>query len=242
MATRTANDLVMAVGRTLGLFHPGETPAASDSSVILGAIQDLLAEWADGGLLVPYEVTEGINLIVSQVSYTVGESGSPSLDTVKPELITGAYVRSGGYDYPVEIIDKKAYDAILNKTLAGRPDKIYVAYTAPNITIYTYPVPDATDVLYITSKKTMTEPVNLTDDLTETLNIPRNYFNALRYNVAVDVAPMFNMEPSATVASRAIMTKRTIISLNVARNSGPVALEVSAMSDHPTGNILTGWS
>ena len=243
MATnRTVSDLIRAVVNVLGLYAPSEALIADDQSVILDAIQDLLAEWSDAGLIVPCLTTEPVTLVVAKASYTIGQSGSPDLNTVRPENIIGAYVRSGTTDNSVEIIGKTAYDAISDKTSAGRPDKLYPSYSAPNMTIYLYPVPDAIESLYITSHKPFTEPTLYSEQLLNTTGIPRNYYNALKFNVALDVAPIFNQQAPALVTARAMQTKRTIINLNAARRTEAVGMDVAAMdgSSSGGGNIMTG--
>ena len=224
--TRTALDLITAALQTLGVYGATETLSAEDAHLGLETLQDMIAEWSDGGLTIPCTVTEAITLVVGQVAYTVGENGVPSLFTVRPEQIVGAFVRdSGNYDYFVEIIGERAYNSLQNKSgISGRPDRLFAKYSAPNITVYVYPEPDAAESLYITSVKSFTEPTAYTEELLDTTTIPRNFYNALKWNLAMELSTPFQREITPLIAKRARDTKKSIINLNMARTVEPVDL------------------
>jgi len=230
MATaRTVTQLLQSALKVLGVYAPGETPAAEDLATAKMALQDLLAEWSDGGLVVPSIVWEAITLVVDQNSYTVGENGSPDLSTVRPEQIIGAFVRdSSNYDYPVTIIGERAYRVITAKSgSSGRPDKLWYNPTAPNGTIYVYLKPSSTDSLYICSIKPFKEPSSLTESLLNTTEIPRNYHNALKWNLALELCAEFGKIPSALMLMRSGQTYNKIISLNAARRVQPAEIEIA---------------
>jgi len=223
---RTVREVIEGALRKIGAIAAGETPTAEDMAAGLSVLQDLLAEWSDGGLVVPSTVLEAITLVIGQNSYTVGQNGVPSLNTVRPEQITEAFVKSGGYDYPVTIIGEKAYQGFLNKTTQGRPDKLWYNATAPNGTIYVYYTPDTGYELWISSIKPFTEPTALAENLLNTTGIPRNYHNPLVWNLAVDLAPEFGLEASPTAIARAVQGYSMIVSLNAARRVQPAYLEI----------------
>lgn len=239
MATvRTARNVIDDALRTIGVFAPGETPPAADTQTGLDYLQNLLAEWSDGGLVVPITVTEAVTLVVAQASYTIGESGSPGLNTVRPEHIIHAYVRRGGVDYLVDIIGAREYNSLPDKDTAGLPEYLFPLYAAPNMTIYLYPVPDAADSLYITSRKTFTEPTTLTEAILNTTGLPRNYYNALKFNLALELAPEYGVTPNAFIIGRAIETLSTLKALSLARTVEAVELDI--MPGHRRFNIMEG--
>ena len=223
---RTVREVIEGALRKTGAIAAGETPTAEDMAAGLSGLQDLLAEWSDGGLVVPCTVSEVITLVIGQSSYTVGEFAGADLATVRPEQIIEAFVKSGGHDYPVEIIGEKAYQGILNKSNQGRPDKLWYNATAPNGTIYVYYTPDAGDALWISSIKPFTEPTALAEELLDTTGIPRNYHNPLVWNLALDLAPEFGLEASPTAVARAVQGYSMIVSLNAARRVQPAYLEL----------------
>jgi len=230
MATaRTVLQLISDALSLAGHYAPGEPIAAEDSDLALRLLQDLLAEWAGQTLTVPCLVLEAITLAAAKNSYSVGEAAGADLSTVRPEQIVGAFVRdSSNHDYSVSIIGERAYRLLEEKTArTGRPEWIWPNYTAPNMTIYTYPTPDAIEALSIQSIKTLTEPTTLVQDLLATVSIPRVYHNALKFNLAVDLAPHYDKQLSPLTVARATQTLRTIKSLNIARRVEAANIEIT---------------
>jgi len=62
MATeRSVTELIQSALRVIGVLAPGKTASAADMATALDALQDMLAEWGDGGLAVPAITTEAIS-------------------------------------------------------------------------------------------------------------------------------------------------------------------------------------
>lgn len=239
MATsRTVRELIEGSLRLVGAVAQGETPAAEDVNTALETLQDLLAEWGDGGLVINCIVNEAVTLIIDQASYTIGENGASDLNTVRPEQIIGAFIRSGSYDYPVEIIGAKAYRDILHKSTSKRPKYLWYNATAPNGTIYVWGTPSAADALWITSIKPFTEPATLPEDLLNTTEIPRNYHNALKWNMALDLCPEYGKIASQVIIARAKISYDKIVSLNAARRVQPVNIEVTTGGGNNNSDLI----
>ena len=236
MATvRTVRQLIDGALRLVGIYEVGETTRAEDTTRALQVLQDLLAEEA-GSLFVPIIVYQGITLVASQATYTVGENGSPDLNTQRPEQIVGAFVRdSGDVDHPVAIIGEQQYKKIPDKTASGRPEYIWYNPTVPNGIIYCYYVPDAAETLYIDSRKTLPEPTTLTENLLNTTGIARNYHNPLKWMLAMELCGEYGREPSKLIVSKNNSSKTKIIELNMARSVQPVNLEIGVKGFPATG-------
>jgi hypothetical protein len=226
--TRTVLDLLTASLQAMGAIAVGETPSAEDVGLAMETLQDLLGEWSDGGLMVPCLVTDTVVLTPGLAVYTWGESGAPHITTARPEQVMGAYIRdSGGDDFPVDIIGESAYRTLTNKSATtGRPDRLYPKYSAPNATLSLFPMPDAAETLYIVSSKVFIEPSLYVDNLVNTSQLPRNYFNPLKWNLALELCPAFTREPTPLMLKRAMDGKSAIRKLNMARSVEPVALGV----------------
>lgn len=229
MANRTVNDLVRAVLRKNGVYNPAETPTAADTSTTLEAIQDLLAEWSGEGLMVPAVTQESFTLIPGQATYTVGKEGSPTLNTVRPVQITSFFVRDhGNYDFVGRIIGERGYNQLLAKfNLRGRPDRLWPQFTVPNVTFHVYPVPVVAESLHFSAIKPFNEPTELVEDLLNTTEIPREFYTALMWNVACDIAPEFTKEPTQYMLRRAELTKTRVWSSNLAVRIEPARLEIA---------------
>lgn len=242
MATaRTVRDLITASLVKLGVYGAGETVSAEDMQHGLDALQDLLAEWSDGGLMVPSVVQEAITLVVGQESYAVGENGSPDLDTVRPEQITGAFVRdSSDYDHPVKIISERGYQLFIDKSgSTARPSRLWYNPTAPNGTVYVWPPPSAAEALWISSIKPFTEPSSLTQNMLNDVYVPRNYYNPVKWNLTLEMAEDFGRPVTPTMIGRAQQGYNQIQSLTAARRVQPAQLEVDRISAERY-SILTG--
>ena len=192
MATsRTINRLINSI--TQLYKGAGVTLPAQDTQALLEMIQDRLAEWS-GHINIPVVTTEYFAMVSGTSSYTIGENGTPTKDTARPNTIVGAYVRQSNYDYPVQIITEYAYRNIHDKTTTGRPEQLYPDYSTPNVTVYLYPVPDTTDSLYFASIKDFTEPSSIGDDTFNTLQLTGTVYNALKWRVALDAASILTEE------------------------------------------------
>lgn len=244
MATdRTVRQLIEAALRKAGVAVPGETIAGDDIQTALEEFQDLLAEWGTAGLLVPFSTWEAITLVIGQANYTVGENGSPDLNTVRPEEIMGAFVRDASdYDHPVVIIGQEQYRSFTDKDNAtSRPTALWYNPTAPNGTVYVVPAPASAEDLYICGLKPLEEPSELTDNLLDDLSIPRNYYNPLKWTLCVELCPEYGREPTMTMMKRAMEGIDTIKRMNAARRQEPVQLDVAALGSGRYNITTRNW-
>ena len=227
MATeRTVRELIEGALRKIGVLAMGETLDTVEAKTALEVLQDIIAA-KSGSLFVPIVSQEAITLVIAQGSYTIGEDGSPDLETQRPEKIIDVWVRdSGNYDHPVDIIDEWNYNAIPSKTMPGRPDRVWYNPTAPNGTLYAYPVPDAAESLYISSIKSLTEPTALTEDLLNDVYIPRRYHSPLQWMLALELCPEYGKSADAVVIAKAAQGERDLESLNVARSIKAAVIEI----------------
>jgi hypothetical protein len=237
---RTVRELIEGSLRVVGAFAVGETPGAADTSTALKVLQDLIAERA-GNMFVPCMVREAITLVVGQASYTVGEEATADLSTARPEQIIEAWVRdTSDYDYPVKVIDDRNYNAIRDKTMSGRPDRLFYSPTSPNGTAYVYPVPDAVESLYIYSIKSFTEPTILTQKLLDDVSIPRNYHNPLKWMLAEELSPEYGRPLSVQIMVKVRQAEGDIKALNLARTMRPAIIE-PATNNRSTGTSILNY-
>jgi hypothetical protein len=136
----------------------------------------------------------------------------------------------------VELIGEREYRLLLDKTTSGRPDKLWVNYTAPNVKFNLHPSPDAVYSLYFVSIKSFTEPTALTTDLLNTSLIPRHFYSALKWNLAAEIGPYFEKLPNEWMLRRAMVTKNQLINLNLANLLEPTRLEITG--SRSDGNIF----
>jgi len=240
MAARTVREVIEGALRLVGAIAQGEPPAPEDVNTGLKILQDLIAEWGDGGLVVPSVVKETFNLAPVTNSYTIGKIGAPDFDTICPEQIIGAFIRVANHDYPITIIGEGAYRNISNKSTSGRPTKLWYNPTAPLGTIYLWMTPSAIEALWITSVKPFAIPAGLAEKLFDTTEIPRNYHNAIKWNLALDLCPEYGKTASQVIIGRAKITYDKIVSLNAARRVEPVSVDVLTGSGNNNRDLIGG--
>jgi len=87
---------------------------------------------------------------------------------------------------------------------------MWVNMTHPDVTMYLYPVPTRLLEFHIISVLELSEPATLDT----TLAFPPGYLRAFRYNLAMELAPEFGVEPSPQVQRIAMTSKRNLKRIN----------------------------
>ena len=210
----------------LGVYSIGQTPSAEDTNLAKFTLERLFEELTEDKLIIPYETTDTLTLVTGQHSYTIGQSGTPDLNTVRPDSIKKAILRSGSIDYTLDIIALDQYREEPLKSSDSMPYEIAYNPTLPNGVLYFYPTPSQADTVYITSKKPYTTFSDLSDDMTTDLLIPSSYFNFLTYKLALLLSPHYNVEPNVVtlITNLSVSTENKIKNRNAAREIRPVSI------------------
>ncbi len=217
----TVQELLKAALRVIGVVAPGETPTDAELQDAREALNLMLESWSDERLIIYFTTREIFTLTAGDADYSIGDGAD--FDTTRPEKIQGAFIRdSDSIDHPVEIIGESKYREISLKSTQARPDQLWYNPTTPNGTIYLYPVPDSAEDLYLDSLKPLTEFTNLTAEI----EFPGAYKEALKWNLALRLAPEYGKSASQEVIALANSARRKIKALNAANQVEPVELEV----------------
>lgn len=220
----TVQDLIKSSLRKLGVIASGETPSTAELADALSALQSMLRLWASKQINVYATTDESVTLTGGQASYSWGTTGN--ITTSRASTVLSAYIRdTNNYDAYIEIIDKKMYDATVNKSATGRPQYLYYKPSYPLGYIYLYPAPDIAYTLFIESLKPFTETSSF-DAITSTFNFPPNYEEPIIYNLAVRLAPEFGKTISQELAAVASASYDTLINLNSDNQVNSVALNI----------------
>ncbi len=211
----TALDIITSALRLLGAIAQGEAASSEDAMDGMLALNMMLDNWAARRLLTPSLTTESFPIGPNpKASYAIGP-GAADFNTTKPEEVIDAYVRDvSGFDYPLDAMTLEEYDSLPDKsTLAGLPLRFRydpVGPQSPIGLVYLYPLAGLPYTLFIDSLKPFSEFVSLTD----TVEFPAAYARAMKYNLAMDLAPEYGvaLAPEAIAAARESL--RTIRNLN----------------------------
>jgi len=175
---------------SLKVVGEGQTITTSRYDLGVRMLNQLLSSWSKD-FIVPNFVIEELTLPTSAQSYLIG-SGS-TLDTVRPEsIISAQYVTGDSTYYPLDIVtDPEIYGEVPVKNTGGIPTFIYYNPTYPNGTIYFNFKPAIGSKLALTSSKAFTQAT----DSTTVWDGPLEYERLLRFGIAVELAPMFTVDP-----------------------------------------------
>ena len=194
----TVLDLIKSSLRLLGVLAAGETPDSAMSNDANSILTLLLEEWQNEGLVSLTE-QQSFSVTSGTLNYTIG-SGE-TWDGNKPLDILAATLRdSDGYDTDLKIIGEKEYLAIHDKDLSAKSTKLFYLPSNSTGTVYLYGQPDANYTIILLSQAAFT----IYEDLNTTINLPSGYLQALRYNLAVEIAPEYEKTPSDWIVRQSI--------------------------------------
>jgi hypothetical protein len=225
----TALDLITGAGRLIGVVRKGETLAADEAQDALLSLNEMIESWANNGLLVVADTEETFS-VTSALSYTIG--AGQTLNTARPLNITQAYFTIGNLDYPLIMIDDQQYNDIVLKDI-GTSIPQYINYSPefPYGKIRLYP--QASGTLFIASQKALTGFAALST----TVSLPPGWTRALRYNLAIEMAPEFGVATPPEVIAMAKQSKGEI-ALAIAKTRPIKPLD----NRDGWGNIYNGWN
>lgn len=232
----TARDIITGAARLLGVLRKGEALDADEAADGLSALNALIASWSSGALMGLSRTRDALTLVTASATYAIGTG--QTLNTRAPRMILSATISNGGIDYPASIITDEEYENIALKSVGGgitcylNYNRDYVTDTG---TIRLFPIPVGGSVLNLLSEKGLTTITAIGDDVF----LPfAGFERALKFNLAVDIAPEYSVTPSQEVIAGA-MKSLGAIRLETARNK-PISF--SAAASGVGNNIFSGWS
>jgi hypothetical protein len=235
MATYTAGEQINRALRLLGILAEGETPSASMSNDALMAMNQMIESWNTERLSVFCTQDQVFNWPSSQIKRTLGPTG----DFVgnRPVLFDDAtyFKAPSGVSYGIKFINQQQYDGIAVKNVTSTfPQVIFVNMTYPNAEMYVYPMPTQTLEWHFISVQELTQPATLDTQL----NFPPGYLRAFTYNLAMEFAPEFGVEPSPQVQRIAMTSKRNLKRIN--NPDDVMALPYALVANRQRFNIYAG--
>jgi hypothetical protein len=217
MATYSAGDQINRALRLLGVLAEGETTSASVSQDSLMAMNQMIDSWNTERLSVFSTIDQIVEWPVGSINATLGPSGSLvrlNGTAVRPILVDDAtYFRDPqtNVSYGIKLINQQQYNGIAVKTVTSTyPQVMFVNMTYPDIDIFIYPRPTRLLEFHFISVQELAEPATLAT----VLAFPPGYLRAFTYNLAMEIAPEFGVEPSPQVQRIAMTSKRNLKRIN----------------------------
>ena len=208
----SAGDQINRALRLLGVLAEGETPSAAVSQDALTALNQMIDSWNTEKLMIYNTQDQVFSWPPDEITRTLGPTG----DFVgnRPILLDDStYYRdaSTNVSFGIKMINQQQYNGIAVKTVTSTyPQVMWVNMEFPNITMTIYPKPTRVLEWHFVSADELTQPATLATDL----YFPPGYLRAFTYNLAMEIAPEFGVEPSPQVKRIAMTSKRNLKRIN----------------------------
>lgn len=194
-----ASDLIKSSLRLIGAIATGETPSADELTDALGVLNDLVESWSAQQLTLFATTDQVFTVTAGKASYSIGPGGDWA--GFRPVDIASAFMRYGGIDYELSQIEGERYNQIALKA-ASAPVAQWLHYSPdfPLGTVILWPVPSVSGAQVTLSCNT---PLSTITNPAQTINLPPGYSRALRYALAIELAPEFGVQAPADVVKTA---------------------------------------
>jgi hypothetical protein len=200
----TAQDLIKQAYQDIGVLGRGKAMSAFLAQSGLDSLNQMLGMWSNEPFMIPSRTSEDLTFTSSANSYTIGSGGD--FDVTRPDEILDGYLRAGGTDYPIRIFTQGEYNDISYKATGNIPSAIYYEPSYPLGVIYLDCQPAVGHILHINSYK----PLTSFAALTTAVSLPEGYEAAIRFNLALMLAPANGKTPSPIVVGFAQSSKDNI--------------------------------
>lgn len=193
----TALEIITGAAKLIGVVFKSESLSSDEATDGLVSLNDMIASWANNGLLVISRTWESFNVSAAS-SYTIG-SGQ-TLNTVRPIAIKKAFFRINSIDYQMDKLSDEEYEDIDYKSLSSTfPNKYNYDNAHPYGTIRIYPALASSAALHLLSEK----PLTSFSALTTTVDLPPGWKRALKFNLALEMAPEYGVDAPQLVVKTA---------------------------------------
>ena len=212
MAIYTAGDQITRALRLLGVLAEGETSSASVMQDSLMAMNQMIDSWNTERLSVFCTQDQVFTWPAGEYIRTLGPTGN--FIGLRPVLLDEAtYFRDPGTNvsFGIKFINQQQYNGIAVKTVSSTyPQVIFVNMGFPDVTMSIYPRPTRDLEWHFISVQELSNPATLVTNLL----FPPGYLRAFTYNLAMEIAPEFGVEPSPQVQRIAMTSKRNLKRIN----------------------------
>lgn len=193
--SETALTLLSSSLRAIGALAKGETLPAEDADDALHALQFMLQNWTATGTRIWFITTEDLTYSANPSTIGIGAT----LNVARPESILKAYLGSS----ELGIVD---YAKWLRLVASAGEGYLYYSPEYPYGKIYI----NGAGALKLSSLKPLTDPTAITS----TVTFPPEYNEAIKWNLAVRLAPDYGKQTSDVIVALALSTLRAIENKN----------------------------
>lgn len=218
----TSQDLINGALRLINAIAIGETPSADESKDALAVLNQMIDAWQADRLMIfsilrqVFPLTGGTFDVNSGQSYTMGPGGN--FNTARPakiDRISVLYLANAAQplELPLDYITDAQWQGIPVKDIqSALPQLVYDDQAFPLRNLFYWPVPNQSPVdTVIYSWSAISQFTDLGDTQ---YSFPPAYLRALRYNLAVDLSPEFQVQIPQIVMQTAAESREALASIN----------------------------
>lgn len=221
----TVRKIIEGSFKLLGIMSDGSTLTAAEYDDALDTFNDLVQAWNLENLLVYSTNRDTFPFVSGQQTYTLGTGGNFNMPRpTRIERASISYNISPSVEIPLKLIDVESWQNIAVKETQGTfPLYLYINNGYPYTELNFWPVPTGPSqvILYTWHQ------LDIAANLDTVLSLPQGYNRALKYNLAMEIASMFDKVPTAIVQRNAILSKSSINDINA---GSPIATADSAFA------------
>jgi hypothetical protein len=210
-----ANDLIASSLRLIGVLASGETPSAAEAADGLMILNDMVDLWQTERLMIFTTGRQVFHLTAGVQAYTMGLPGG-TFAVPRPTRIEAAGIinlanPAQPLELPMEMLTLDQWAAIPVKNIASAlPLKVYDDGGFPLRVLSYWCIPNLAVDTALYTWSALSQFADLVTDYP----FPPGYAKALRYNLAVDLAPEYGRSVTPEVAIQAVASQAIIKSLN----------------------------
>jgi hypothetical protein len=188
------NKIIEGALRLLGATAQGESPTTVQYDEAADALNMMVKAFETDGMPLWAMKQYAVPLTASVASYEIGLT--KTVNTAKPLRIIQAFFHNGtsSVDIPMIPLTRTQYNQLGNKTTTGYPVQYYYDPQLSSGTLYLFPVPDA-NASTVGNNVTIVyqRPFEDFDASTDEPDFPQEWFEALKFNLALRLAPEYGL-------------------------------------------------
>lgn len=206
-------DLIANSMKEIGALAPGETPTSDEQTDILGKLNRLLDRW-NTQRLYTYNVNfVNYTLTPNLQPHTIGPSGTFTVSVRPVEIKWAAIILNNvtpNVTSPLTLRDDDWWANQRVKSLAtSLPTDLYYSPDFPNGSLFMWPIPTTAWGLELETRTILSSVV-----ISDTINLPPGYEDAITLTLAEDICSMFEKTPNPVLLSAAMRARAAIKSTN----------------------------
>ena len=204
----TVFDLIKGALRPLNVLTGNTTLTDEEAQDALEALNWMLDSWSNQPQAIFHTQRITGDLTSGKNPHTIGPGGD--LDAQRPTRVIAASLHVVNVDYPLAMLQADDYESIRLKNLSTAwPVYGYLEQTFPLASLWLWPIPTGNSIALQCEF-----PLLGFDRLTDEVILPPGYADAIRYNLALRLAPEYQVEAGPEIGRLAATSLQAIARAN----------------------------